>query len=286
MNIDASGKKRNGRKCKAFILRFGVGLAAAAVMFFPIYLTIVGGFKSKGQLFVHPFGLPFPVNLEAYKAILLRGGAFWTFLLNSTVIVAGVLILVLLLSMNAGFALSRISFRGRGALYNYFIMGMLFPLTVAILPLYLQMKNFGLLGSRIGVILAEVAFNIPMSVFIFTGFFWEIPRDLQDACEIDGGGLFLFYSRFIVPLSRPVIATVSIIVFIQSWNQFLLPLLVLDNPGTFTLPLGVMQFQGQFTTGWNFIMAFITISILPMAVFYYILQRQIVAGLTSGALKG
>ncbi|MFO7729704.1 MAG: carbohydrate ABC transporter permease [Spirochaetia bacterium] len=268
------------------LYRFSIGLIAGIIMFFPIYLTVVGGFKSKGQIFINPFGLPNPVSLEAYEAILIRGQAYWTFLFNSVVVVAGVLLLILTFSMTAGFAISRLSFRGNVLLYNFFIMGMLFPLTVAILPLYLQMKSLNLLGSRAGVILAEAAFNYPLSIFIFTGFFKEIPRDLQDACYIDGGGPLMFFYRILVPLSRPVIATVSIIVFIMSWNQFLLPLLVLSDSGTFTIPLGVMQFQGQFTTGWNFIMAFITISILPMAVFYFTLQRQIVSGLTSGALKG
>lgn len=270
----------------ADIYRFVIGLIAAIIMIFPIYVTVVGGFKSKGEIYINPFGLPDPVTFETYETILIRGQDIWIFLMNSVIVVAGVLLLILAFSMSAGFAISRIKFKGNKLLYNYFILGMLFPLTVAILPLYLQLKTLNLLGSRLGVILAEAAFNYPLSIFIFTGFFKEIPNDLQDACYIDGGGPWLFFRKVIIPLSRPVIATVSIIVFIMSWNQFLLPLLVLSSSSTFTIPLGVMQYQGQFTTGWNFIMAFITISILPMAIFYYTLQRQIVSGLTSGAVKG
>lgn len=268
------------------IHKFVVGLIVAIIMIFPIYVTVVGGFKSKGEIYTNPFGLPDPVTFETYETILIRGQDIWFFLMNSVIVVAGVLLLILAFSMSAGFAISRMKFKGNTLLYNYFIMGMLFPLTVAILPLYLQLKTLNLLGSRVGVILAEAAFNYPLSIFIFTGFFKEIPNDLQDACYIDGGGPWLFFRKVIIPLSRPVIATVSIIVFIMSWNQFLLPLLVLSNSSTFTIPLGVMQYQGQFTTGWNFIMAFITISILPMAIFYYALQQQIVSGLTSGAVKG
>jgi raffinose/stachyose/melibiose transport system permease protein len=258
----------------------------AVVMFFPIYTNLVGALKTQGQLFSDPFGVPNPFTLEAFARILGISGEFWTFFFNSVVVGAFAILITIVCSMAAGIALSRIHFRGRTLLFNFFVMGLLFPLTVAILPLYLQLRNFGLLGTRAGVILAEAAFNLPLSIFIFTGFFRDIPWELQDAVAIDGGGLLTFATRVALPLSAPVITTVTIITLIMSWNQFLLPLVVLDDVNTFTIPLGVMQFQGQFTTGWNLIMAFITISILPVALFYIFLQKYIVAGLTAGATKG
>ena len=266
--------------------KFIISVLIAVLMFFPIYTVIVGGFKTKGQLLSDPFGIPRPFTLEAYEAILGKSGVFWGFFFNSLYIAAFTILMVLLCSMAAGIALSKIQFRTRSLLFNYFIMGKLFPLTTAILPLYLQLRGLGLLGSRMGVILAQTAFNLPLSIFIFTGFFKEIPQEFQDACAVDGGGIPTFSIRILLPLSTPVIATVSIIILIQSWNQFLLPLLVLDNSKFFTIPLGVMQFQGQFTTAWNQIMAFITISVLPMAVFYFIIQKYVFKGLTAGAIKG
>lgn len=268
------------------VLRFLVTAILAAIIFFPVYTNLMGGFKTNGQVFADPFGLPQPFTLEAYIAVLGRTGAFWTFLWNSTLIAASTIVLTLATSLAAGIALSRISFRGRTLLYNFFIMGLLFPLTVAILPLYLQLRGFGLLGTRIGVILAEAAFSLPLSVFIITGFFREIPWELQDAVAIDGGGIMTFALRVALPISTPVITTVTIVTLIMSWNQFLLPLIVLNDASQFTIPLGVMQFQGQFTTGWNLIMAFVTMSIVPVALFYIFLQRYIVAGLTAGATKG
>ena len=277
----------NRRNQAAFTLgRFLLSLIIAVIMFFPLYTVIVGGFKTKGQLMADPFGLPQPFTLEAYQSIMGRSGVFWGFLNNSLFIAAFTILLVLGCSMTASIALSKIEFKARSWVFNYFIMGMLFPLTTAILPLYLQLRGLGLLGSRLGVILAQTAFNLPLSIFIFTGFFKEIPREFQDACEVDGGGIPTFALRILLPLSTPVIATVSILMLIQSWNQFLLPLLVLDNPKYFTIPLGVMQFQGQFTTAWNQIMAFISISVLPMAIFYFAMQKYVVRGLTAGALKG
>ena len=277
------GRGRSGRAAAA---RFVLGLFLALIMFFPIYTSIIGGFETNGQLLSNPFGLPRPVTFEPIRTILGKSGVFYGFLLNSIIIAALTILIVLACSMAAGVALSKVSFKGNKTVFNYFLMGMLFPFTVAILPLYLQLRVLGLLGSRAGVILSEAAFNLPLSIFIFTGFFRQIPRELQDACEMDGGGLLTFARRIVVPLSTPVIATVSIIILVQSWNQFLLPLLVLDDAKMFTIPLGVMQFQGQFTTGWNLVMSFITLSILPMALFYFTMQRYVVRGLTAGAVKG
>ncbi|UCF95878.1 MAG: carbohydrate ABC transporter permease [Spirochaetaceae bacterium] len=281
-----TGRKRRGRISAGAAARFGVSCFFALLMFFPIYTTIIGGFKTNGQLLADPFGLPKPVIFDPLKAVLGRTGVFYIFLFNSAVIAALTILIVLVCSMAAGIALSKIQFKGNRTLFNYFIMGMLFPFTVAILPLYLQLRVLGLLGTRAGIILAEAAFNLPLSIFIFTGFFREVPRELQDACEIDGGGLLTFAARIIIPLSTPVISTVSIIILVQSWNQFLLPLLVLDDAKKFTLPLGIMQFQGQFATGWNMIMSFITLAILPTAVFYFSMQKYVVKGLTAGAIKG
>lgn len=267
-------------------IKIVTSILGAIIFFFPVYAVIIGGFKTNGQLLDDPFGIPNPFIPEAYILILLKSNQFWTFLFNSFFISGSVILLTLATAMPASLALSRIKFRGQSLIYNFFLMGMLFPITVAILPLYLQLRNFGLLGTRFGLDLAQAAFSLPLSIFIFTGFFREVPNELQDAVFIDGGGVLTFGTKVVLPLSTPVVSTVTIITLIQSWNQFLMPLLVLDDPRKFTIPLGVMQFQGQFTTNWNQIMAFITISLLPMTLIYIFLQKYIVAGLTAGAVKG
>ena len=268
------------------VLRAAVAVIAAIIIFFPLYTNLVGAFKTNGQLLSDPFGLPHPFTVHAFTSLLGNSGQFWSFFYNSVIIAAGAILLTLACSMSAAVALSRLKFRGRTLLFNFFVIGLLFPLTVAILPLYLQLRGLGILGSRAGVILAEAAFSLPLSIFIFVGFFRDIPWELQDAVQIDGGGIIAFAVRVMVPISTPVITTVTIITLIMSWNQFLLPLIVLSDQNKFTIPLGVMQFQGQFTTGWDYIMAFITISLLPITLFYIFLQKYIVAGLTAGATKG
>ncbi|WP_455382994.1 carbohydrate ABC transporter permease [Salinispira pacifica] len=270
----------------AGIIRTSLGVLAAVIIFFPLYVNLVGGFKTNGQIISDPFGLPNPFTLHAFGSLLTKSGQFWSFFYNSVIIAGGAILLTLVCSMSAAVALSRLRFRGRTLIFNFFVMGLLFPLTVAILPLYLQLRGLGILGSRTGVILAEAAFQLPLSIFIFSGFFRDVPWELQDAVQIDGGGIITFAVRVLVPISAPVITTVTIITLIMSWNQFLLPLIVLSDQDKFTIPLGVMQFQGQFTTGWDYIMAFITISLLPITLFYIFLQKYIVAGLTAGATKG
>ena len=243
--------RRNRRTMRLITttLRFTIGLTVALAMFFPLWTSLAGGFKTNGQIFADPFGVPSPFNLEPYRVILGKSAAFWTFMSNSVLIAAAVIGITVLCSMSAGIALSRIRYRGRELLFNFFVMGLLFPLTVAILPLYLQLRNFGLLGTRAGVILAEAAFGLPFAIFVFTGFFRDIPWELQDAVSIDGGSIFTFASRVVFPLSAPVVTTVTIITLIGSWNQFLLPLIVLDNARAFTIPLGVMQYQGPVHNG-------------------------------------
>ncbi|WP_304224332.1 carbohydrate ABC transporter permease [Gracilinema caldarium] len=267
-------------------LRILLILVLSAVALFPIYAVLVNSFKNNGEIFASPFTLPSVFTASAYVGILTKNADFWIFLTNSCLVALGTISLNLLVSFMAALALSRLHFRGRTVFYNYFIMGMLFPITVAILPLYLQLRALNLIGSLNGVVLSQVAFSIPMSVFILTNFFKEVPQELQEATQVDGGGIWTFGFRVLLPISGPVVSTVTILTFIQSWNQFLLPLLVLDNRKTFTIPLGVMQYQGQFTSGWNFIMAFITISMIPMVLFYLFLQKYIVSGLTAGAIKG
>jgi len=281
--LPVSGKKR--RRSEGPV-KFIISLLCALLMFYPIIVVILGGFKERGQISIDPFGFPNPPTLETYRLILIASSEYWRLLLNSIIVAASTISIVLVFSMAAGIALSRIEFPGRRLLFNYFIMGMLFPLTVAILPLYLQLRDLGLIGSRLGVIVSEAAFKLPLGIFIFTGFFREIPRELQDACSIDGGGILTFFRKIVIPISTPVVSTVSIIVFVESWNQFLLPLLVLADAKSYTIPLGIMQYQGQFASGWNQIMAFITLSILPIAIFYFLMQKYVIEGLTAGAVKG
>ena len=257
------------------------------IVLFPIYMGIFGGFKSKGQLLTDPVGLPHPMYYENYGNILTQTiGKFWQALGNSLIVAAGTVGFTLIICIMAAFAIARIKFRMSSVFRNYFMLGLLFPLTVAMLPLYLQLRKMKLLDNYFGVILPQVAFQIPMTVLLLIGFFKGIPKDLEDACEIDGYGPLGFLVKMVLPLSTPILATTAIIILVASWNNFFLPLLVFNSEQYFTLPMGVMNFQGQHASDWNMILAYLSLAMIPAIILFISAQKYIVAGLTGGAVKG
>ena len=282
MSTVAIGQKHSlGWRLPAYI----VMLIFTVLTLGPLLWLLYSSLKPHQAIVRNIFALPTTFHIENYVTAWERG-SLGIYFINSIIYTTVATTLTTFFALSAGYALAKFRYKISGLIYAFFIMGLLFPLTVAILPLYLQLRNFGLTGSRMGVVLAEAAFQLPLSIFIFSGFFRDVPWELQDAVNIDGGGIITFAVRVLVPISAPVVTTVTIITLIMSWNQFLLPLIVLSDQAMFTIPLGVMQFQGQFTTGWNYIMAFITLAIVPMLLLYIFLQRYIVAGLTAGATKG
>jgi raffinose/stachyose/melibiose transport system permease protein len=216
----------------------------------------------------------------------VRSHAFWRQLFNSTLIMMATTLLVLALASSAAFVFARLPFRGRELLFTYYVLGVLFPVTVAILPVYLMVRRFGMVDTLWGIILPQVAFLMPLSVLILRNFFLGIPADLEDAAYVDGATALQFFLRILLPLARPGLAAVAVLTMVYSWNNFFLPLVVLNSEHRWTLPLGVMQFSGEHTSDWGKIMAFVTLAMTPAIVFYLFCERQIIAGLTAGSLKG
>jgi raffinose/stachyose/melibiose transport system permease protein len=269
------------------IVQYTFCVLLTIIVIIPIYMGIGGGFKSMGQLMTDPIGLPEPVYTTNYLNLLNGSvGTFWRALANSLVIALGTVGFTVIVCVMAAFALARLQFKGRELVRNYFMLGLLFPLTVAILPLYLQIKSLKLIDNPLGVILPQVAFQIPMTVLLLRGFFLGIPKDLEDACSIDGYGPLGFLVKMVIPLSTPILATSSIIVLVASWNNFFLPLLVFNTESKFTLPMGVMAFQGQHLADWNLILAYLSLAMIPAIILFVSAQKYIVAGLTGGAVKG
>ncbi len=269
------------------VIQYTFCIILSFIVLIPLYMGFVGGLKSNGQLLTDPVGLPNPPYYNNYIDLLNGSvGTFWKSLFNSILVAAGTVLLTLIVCVMAAFALARVQFRGREIIKNYFMLGLLFPLAVAILPLYLQVKNLKLLDNYFGVILPQVAFQIPMTVLLLRGFFLHIPKDLEDACSIDGYGPLGFLMKMVIPLSTPIIATSAVIVLVSSWNNFFLPLLVFNTEAYYTLPMGVMNFQGQHASDWNLILAYLTLAMIPALILFVTSQKYIVAGLTGGAIKG
>lgn len=263
-------------------------LFCGVVAFFvlvPIITVVIGGFKTNGELANTPFSLPSVWHWNTYGNIILQG-TFWQAMSNSAIAMLATVGLLLLVACPASFVLARMAFRGREVIFNILLFGLLFPVSMAILPLYITLRNLQMINSLVGLILPQTAFALPVTILILRNFFRAIPQELEDATFIDGGSSVDFFWRILLPLARPSLAVVGMLAMVASWNNFLLPLLVLNDASLWTVPLGVMQFQGEHSTDWASTMAYITLTMIPAIVFYLFAERHLIAGLTAGAVKG
>lgn len=266
-------------------LKYLVAVALSLIIVIPLVAAVLGGFKSNADLQNNPFGLPSVFVWSNYTDIL-TSLTFWQQLLNSSTVMVATAVGVVVLAAMPAFVFARMTFRGRGLLFNFFTLGLLFPLTVAILPLYVTLRSLSLVDSLWGIIVPQVAFGLPGSILILRNFFANVPKELEEAAALDGVSTLGFFWRILLPLVRPALAAVVVLTMVSSWNAFFLPLLVLNNTALWTLPLGIMQFQGQFGADWSKILAFVSLALVPTVVFYLLAEKQIVTGLTAGAVKG
>ncbi len=273
------------RRDPAVLYRWLFLLFVAAFVAVPLVATVLGGFKSLGELRTNPFGLPSNWEWGNYADILLSR-RYWRMLANSFVISSMTTFVTLVVASMAAFVFAHLRFFGSRMLLNYFTMGLLFPAATAILPLFIKVRDLGLLDTYFGVALPQVAFSLAMSVLLLRRFFKDIPYELLEAALVDGCSYVKFFRYVTVPLSRPILATVGTITFVNSWNAYLLPLVMLNTDALYPWPLGIMVYQGEYSSEWHLILAFITLTILPTIILFLLAQKHIVAGLTSGAVKG
>ncbi len=261
-----------------------VGLVIVGITVVPAAYIWINAFRTTAQINADPSAWPNPWIWQNF-ATVLTASTFWTEVLNSTITALGTTAGVGILGVLAAFVIARYEFRGRDALYSLFTAGLLFPITVAILPLYLMLQGLGLVNTLAGVIIPQIAFQLPVTIIILVPFLRAIPVELEDAASIDGTSRFGFFWRIVLPLSGPGLVTVGVLAFVASWNAYLLPLLLLGDPAMQTLPLGVALFSTQYSQDTALVLAFTTLAMLPAIIFFTIAQRNIVGGLT-GAVKG
>ncbi|MET8469363.1 carbohydrate ABC transporter permease [Streptomyces sp. NPDC004856] len=273
--------RRRLRSTPLYVIVWLVGV----VMVTPLLYALVSGFKSTDQLSQNAFGLPSPWVVSNYTDIL-ASASFWRMLGSSTLIAVGTTVLTVGTAALAAFALARFAFKGRELMFTLFTVGLMFPFAVAILPLFILLRTFGLLDNPLGVILPQAAFGLPMTIVILRGFFREIPGELEEAATLDGCSPFGFFWRILLPMARPALGTVSVLAVVTSWNNFLLPLLVFSEPTWWTIPVGVQQFQGQYAADIARVFAYLVLAMVPALGFYAVAERQLIGGITMGATKG
>ncbi|WP_207457296.1 carbohydrate ABC transporter permease [Herbiconiux sp. SYSU D00978] len=254
------------------------------LMLAPVAFIILSGFRTNSQITTNPAGFPNPWEVGNYLAVL-TGDIFWREVLNSLIAGLATTAGVVILGLMASYVLARYKFKGRGALYATFAAGLMFPMTVAITPLYIVVKNLGLMNSLTGVILPQIAFALPTTIIILVPFLKAIPDEIQEAAFMDGCSRIGFFWRMVLPLATPGVITTGILAFIGSWNSYLLPLFILNDEAMFTLPLGVQAFSSQYSVDTARVLAFTALSMIPALIFFSVFERRIVGGLT-GAVKG
>jgi ABC-type glycerol-3-phosphate transport system permease component len=260
----------------------------AAVVLYPLLLIVSTAVKDPLDVTADPFALFSSVNLQNFIDAWTLGG-FGGYFWNTAVITALTLLGTLALSVLAGYALARLYFPGRNLVFLLFITGLMFPFFSVMIPLFYELRDVGILGTKAGLILVLIAgaggFGLPIGVFLMRSFYMDLPEELADAARVDGANEFQVFWRIMLPLSGPGVAVLAVLVFFQSWNAFIQPLLYLPGSENQVLATGLYLFASGRTQEYELIAAGSLIMVIPVVVFFLIFQRLFVRGLTAGALK-
>lgn len=261
-----------------------VSILLAVIFIGPILWALAVSFQKEGKQIrsVVDWFTP-PYTLENYPAIILNSEVP-TWLINSLVIAVVVTLLTVIFSAMAAYAIAKLPFKGSKGFFMYFLLGLMVPGEATIVPLFITVNGMNLIDTYAGMILPAIAGS--MNLIIMVTFFRGLPNELLEAVKIDGGGEITTFFKIVLPLSKTIIATVCIFSFVGSWNNYLWPLLCAMSNDLFTLPVGIPTFAGTYTVDYVRPMTASMVASLPMIIIYIIFEKQIVAGITSGAVKG
>ena len=262
-----------------------LGLFWLAVTTMPFLFMVMTTFKTQQESFASSvWALPEALNFVNYADVL--SGPFLTYLKNSVMVVAISVILIVLISAMAAYAFARIRFRFNEALFGLVVAGMIVPIHITLVPIYLMTRDMGLYDSPFALVGPYVATSLPISVFILTEFMRQIPKELEEAARLDGCGPFAIFFKVFLPLSGPGLSTIAIYNGIMLWNEFIFAYVLTSSTGTRTLPLAIWDYQGQYTSNIPAILTVVTLTSLPLVVAYAFGQEKIVKGMMAGSLKG
>ena len=257
----------------------------SVIVLFPIWTLVVNSFKPQKQIFKDPFGLPDTFTLDGYRAAW-NNGRFDLYLVTILIVTAIALGLVLFIGSMAAYALARWKSPVSNFLYIFFIAGLMIPIRLGTLDLVRLIKALNLQDTYWSLIPVYVAMGMPIATFVLTAFIKELPGEMFEAAKIDGASEWQIYSRIVLPLMRPALATVAIFNMIKIWNDFWFPLVFIRAEESRTVALGVSLLFGQYRTDWTRALAVLSLAALPMLILYMLLAREFIKGLTAGAVKG
>ena len=260
-------------------------LSYLVIVLFPIFLIIINSFKNRKAIFGMPFQLPTPetFSLIGYETVIFRS-TFHVYFMNSIIVTVVALIFTLLIGAMAAFALAEYPFPGNALLGLYLAIGIMIPIRLGTVGILKLMVNFSLVNTLIGLILIYIAQALPLTIFILSQFFRQVPKELKDAARIDGASEYRIFT-LVVPLVRSALGAIGIFTMIPIWNDLWFPLVVAPSAKTATVTLGVQQFLGQFVSDWNAVLSSLTLAMVPILLIYLIFSRQLIRSITAGAIK-
>jgi raffinose/stachyose/melibiose transport system permease protein len=256
----------------------------ALIMLYPILVMVISGFKTNYEIYNRPFSLPNSFNLDNFIVI-------WTetdvpaYFLNSVIVTTLSVVFLLVMGTMAAYALARYNFKGNLMLYLFFLSGLMLPLRLAIIPLFIQLKALGLIDTLFGLIAIYTAMGLPSTVFILTGFLKTLPSELEDSARIDGASEARILVQIMLPLIMPALVIAGIYNAVPIWNDFFFPLIFIHDPQWKTLAQGLTMFFGEYSINYGVLYAGLTLAALPIVVIFIIQSKQFIAGMTAGAIK-
>jgi raffinose/stachyose/melibiose transport system permease protein len=259
-------------------------IANTVIMLAPIVIMVFSAFKTTPQIFQSPFSIPDFTQVSNFAKIWTQTN-FLRYLMNSFIVTGASMVLILTLGIMAAYAIGRYQFKGSTFILMFFLAGLTLPLKLAIIPLFMLMRDLSILNNQLSLIFVYTAMGLPSTVFIMTGFIRSLPNELEDAARMDGASEARIMWAIMLPLVKPAMVIAAIQNVVPIWNDFFFPLVFIQNDDLKTLPQGLTTFMGEYTTDWGVLFSGLTLSAAPIIIIYILLSKQFIAGMTSGAVK-
>lgn len=267
------------------ILIYGFLITIGITVVYPLIWTFFGSVRDEIQFSLNPWGLPEKLDLRVYWEVLVDYGLARNIMNSMLMSVVGV-VLILWLALTSSYALARLRWKGSKLMMAFFLSGIMIPVHSTLIPLYVSLRPLSRVDERLALMIPYVVFGLPIAIFLISSYMKSIPLSLEEAAVMEGCSLVRSFFNIIIPMTTPVIATVSIFSFMGIWNELMFALVFLQRSVVHTLPLGILRFTGLYTTQWQPTMAAIVIAMIPSLILYSILQEKIIGGMTAGSLKG
>lgn len=284
-NQTATAKKATIKKRTRRSFIYIILILFSIINGYPILWMVMNSFKSSQEFSLNPFGLPMEWVFTNFREAWVTAN-IGTYFFNSVLVGVVSVVIAIFTGALASYFLSRFQFKGKKLLYGFLVLGLLIPIHSTLVPMYILMQNIGLLNTYWSLIFPYVAFSLPITIFLLTSFMRSFPNEIEESAIMDGAGVFRIFWSIILPMTKPAIATAVVINFINNWNEFSFALVLISDEAMQTLPLGLANFASAYTTNYPAQMAGLTTVLIPTIIFYLIMEKQIVDGMTQGAVKG